>query len=56
VRTIPAGKTCRSTGQLQLIKKKLLQACNRAIWLEHGKILMDDDAAKVAAAYFDKKS
>jgi lipopolysaccharide transport system ATP-binding protein len=36
-------------------REQLLQTCNRAIWLEHGKILMDDDAAKVAAAYFDRK-
>jgi lipopolysaccharide transport system ATP-binding protein len=36
-------------------REQLLQTCNRAIWLEHGKILMDDDTAKVAAAYFDRK-
>lgn len=36
-------------------REQLLQTCNRAIWLKHGKILMDDDAAKVAAAYFDRK-
>jgi lipopolysaccharide transport system ATP-binding protein len=35
-------------------REQLLQTCNRAIWLEHGKILMDDDTAKVAAAYFDR--
>jgi len=33
-------------------KEQILQTCNRAIWLEHGKIVMDDDAAKVAEAYF----
>lgn len=33
-------------------KEQILQTCNRAIWLEHGKIVMDDDAAKVATAYF----
>lgn len=36
-------------------REQLLQTCNRAIWLEHGKILMNDDTAKVAAAYFDRK-
>lgn len=33
-------------------KEQLLQTCNRAIWLEHGKIRMDDEISKVAAAYF----
>ena len=33
-------------------KEQLLQTCNRAIWLEHGKIRMDDEMSKVAAAYF----
>lgn len=27
--------------------------CNRAIWLEHGQIKMDGEAADVAKAYFD---
>lgn len=35
-------------------KEQLLQTCNRAIWLEHGKIQMDDEITKVAAAYFTK--
>jgi len=35
-------------------KEQLLQVCNRIIWLEHGKIHMDGDAAKVAAIYFKK--
>jgi len=33
-------------------KEQLLQTCNRAIWLEHGRIRMDDEINKVAAAYF----
>jgi len=37
-------------------KEQLLQVCNRIIWLEHGRIHMDGDAAKVAAAYFNKKA
>jgi len=35
-------------------KEQLLQVCNRIIWLEHGRIHMDGDAAKVAAIYFKK--
>lgn len=30
----------------------LMETCNRAIWLEHGKVKMDADPAMVAAAYF----
>jgi lipopolysaccharide transport system ATP-binding protein len=30
----------------------ILDTCNRAIWLEHGKIRMDGHAPDVAAAYF----
>lgn len=30
----------------------VLHTCNRAIWLEHGKIRMDADAQSVVAAYF----
>lgn len=30
----------------------VINTCNRAIWLEHGKIKMDGDAKKVADAYF----
>jgi lipopolysaccharide transport system ATP-binding protein len=30
----------------------ILDTCNRAIWLEHGKIRMDGHASDVAAAYF----
>jgi len=37
-------------------KEQLLQVCNRIIWLEHGRIHMDGDATKVAAAYFNKKA
>lgn len=33
-------------------KELLLQNCNRIIWLEHGEIRMDDDANRVAEAYF----
>ncbi len=33
-------------------KEQILKTCNRVIWLEHGKIRMDGDAAEVAAAYF----
>lgn len=32
----------------------LTHTCNRAIWLEHGRIRMDADAATVAEAYFGK--
>jgi len=30
----------------------LLNVCNRAIWLEHGRVKMDASAEQVAAAYF----
>jgi lipopolysaccharide transport system ATP-binding protein len=30
----------------------LMETCNRAIWLEHGKVKMDADTQAVAAAYF----
>ncbi len=30
----------------------ILHTCNRAIWLEHGKIRMDGDSQSVATAYF----
>lgn len=30
----------------------ILRTCNRVIWLEHGKIRMDDDPQSVVAAYF----
>ncbi|ARP92240.1 ABC transporter ATP-binding protein [Bordetella genomosp. 9] len=30
----------------------LLHTCNKALWLEHGKIRMQGDAASVAQAYF----
>lgn len=30
----------------------VLKTCNRAIWLEHGKIKMDSDPETVVAAYF----
>jgi len=36
-------------------KEQLLQVCNRIIWLEHGRILMDGDASQVAEMYFSKK-
>jgi len=29
-----------------------LHTCNRAIWLEHGKIRMDGDSQSVVTAYF----
>lgn len=33
-------------------KELILRTCNRAIWLEHGKIRMDGDAVAVSNAYF----
>jgi len=30
----------------------VLHTCNRAIWLEHGKIRMDGDSQSVVTAYF----
>jgi lipopolysaccharide transport system ATP-binding protein len=33
-------------------RELLLQSCNRAIWLEHGKIRMDNTPEIVAQAYF----
>lgn len=30
----------------------LMETCNRAIWLEHGKVKMDADTGAVASAYF----
>ena len=33
-------------------RELMLDTCNRAIWLEHGKIRMDGYAQDVAAAYF----
>lgn len=33
-------------------RELLMETCNRAIWLEHGKVKMDADPAVVAAAYF----
>jgi lipopolysaccharide transport system ATP-binding protein len=34
-------------------RELVLETCNRAIWLEHGKIRMDGPAEQVAAAYFE---
>jgi lipopolysaccharide transport system ATP-binding protein len=33
-------------------RELVLETCNRAIWLEHGKIRMDGSAEEVTAAYF----
>jgi lipopolysaccharide transport system ATP-binding protein len=33
----------------------IMQTCNRVIWLEHGKIVMDSDPETVANAYFGKR-
>lgn len=33
-------------------RELILNTCNRAIWLEHGKIKMDDTPEAVVAAYF----
>jgi lipopolysaccharide transport system ATP-binding protein len=33
-------------------KELIMHTCNRAIWLEHGKVRMDGDPQSVAAAYF----
>lgn len=33
-------------------RELLTETCNRAIWLEHGKVKMDADPETVAAAYF----
>lgn len=33
-------------------RELLMETCNRAIWLEHGRVKMDADPAAVAAAYF----
>lgn len=33
-------------------RELILRTCNRAIWLEHGKIRMDGDATSVSKAYF----
>ncbi|MED7667589.1 ABC transporter ATP-binding protein [Pseudomonas moraviensis subsp. stanleyae] len=33
-------------------RELVLNTCNRAIWLEHGKIRMDGDSESVSAAYF----
>jgi lipopolysaccharide transport system ATP-binding protein len=34
-------------------REVILQTCNRAIWLEHGRIRMDGDPDSVVTAYFD---
>jgi len=34
-------------------REVILQTCNRAIWLEHGRIRMDGDPESVVTAYFD---
>jgi len=34
----------------------ILNTCNRVIWLEHGKIRMDDDPLSVTTAYFGEKA
>ncbi|HWK61395.1 MAG TPA: ABC transporter ATP-binding protein [Eoetvoesiella sp.] len=36
-------------------KELILRTCNRAIWLEHGKIRMDSDAVTVCNAYFGEQ-
>lgn len=33
----------------------ILHTCNRVLWLEHGKIIMDSDPETVANAYFGKQ-
>jgi len=33
-------------------RELLMETCNRAIWLEHGRVKMDAAPAEVAAAYF----
>jgi lipopolysaccharide transport system ATP-binding protein len=34
-------------------RETILETCNRVIWLEHGKIRMDNKPSLVVAAYFD---
>ena len=31
------------------------KCCNRAIWLEHGNLVMDGDAEEVCEKYFSRK-
>ena len=33
-------------------KSMIMKSCNRAIWLEHGKILMDGEVEEVCSRYF----
>jgi lipopolysaccharide transport system ATP-binding protein len=33
-------------------RELLMQTCNRAIWLEHGRVKMDAGPGEVAEAYF----
>lgn len=35
-------------------KSMIMKSCNRAMWLEHGKILMDGDVEEVCSRYFGK--
>ncbi|MET3814697.1 ABC transporter ATP-binding protein [Pantoea sp. UYEF8] len=35
-------------------KSMLMKSCNRAIWLEHGKIKMDGDVEEICSHYFGK--
>lgn len=34
----------------------IMQSCNRAIWLEHGRVRMDADCKSVVGAYFGKSA
>lgn len=36
-------------------KTMLLKSCNRAIWLEHGRIKMDGDVKEICGKYFGKE-
>ncbi|WP_312055504.1 ABC transporter ATP-binding protein [Pantoea brenneri] len=36
-------------------KTMLLKSCNRAIWLEHGRIKMDGDVKEICEKYFGKE-
>ncbi|WP_409075816.1 ABC transporter ATP-binding protein [Pantoea sp. C3] len=35
-------------------KSMIMKSCNRAIWLEHGKILMDGNVEEICSRYFGK--
>ena len=49
------GELLRATSILVIAshsKKLVLDTCNRAIWLEHGRVRLEGSAAEVCGAYF----